>query len=110
MPDFYDSLETRDPVLREEQQFDELKKQLLNARDRAPAYAGILADVDIASVNERTALSAVPLTRKSDIAERQSQLPPLGGYAAVQMDSFYNIFASPGGIFEPGAALSLIHI
>ena len=56
MPDFYDSLETRDPVLREEQQFDELKKQLHNARDRAPAYAAILADVDIASVNERTCL------------------------------------------------------
>ena len=68
MPDFYDSLETRDPVLREEQQFDELKKQLHNARDCAPAYAAILADVDIAAVNERTTLSAVPITRKSDNA------------------------------------------
>ena len=104
MDDFYDALETRDPALREEQQFDELKKQLHNARDHAPAYAAILADVDIASVNDRITLSAIPLTRKSDIAERQSELPPLGGYAAVQMDSFYNVFASPGGIFEPGAA------
>ncbi len=104
MDDFYDALETRDPALREEQQFDELKKQLHNARDHAPAYAAILADVDIASVNDRITLSAIPLTRKSDIAERQSELPPLGGYAAAQMDSFYNVFASPGGIFEPGAA------
>ena len=104
MDDFYDALETRDPALREEQQFDELKKQLHNARDHAPAYAAILADVDIASVNDRITLSVIPLTRKSDIAERQSELPPLGGYAAVQMDSFYNVFASPGGIFEPGAA------
>ena len=104
MNDFYDTLETRDPALREEQQFDELKKQLHNARDHAPAYTSILADVDLATVNDRTALSAIPLTRKSDIAKRQSELPPLGGYAAAPMDSFYNVFASPGGIFEPGAA------
>ena len=104
MPDFFDVLETRDPALREEQQFDELKKQLHNARDHAPAYAAILADVDIASVNDRITLAAIPLTRKSDIAKRQSELPPLGGYAAAPMDSFYNVFASPGGIFEPGAA------
>ncbi len=104
MPDFYDALETRDPVLREKQQFNELKKQLHNARDHAPAYAAILADVDIASVNDRITLAAIPLTRKSDIAKRQSELPPLGGYAAAPMDSFYNVFASPGGIFEPGAA------
>ena len=104
MPDFYDALETRDSALREGQQFDELKKQLHNARDHAPAYAAILADVDIASVNDRITLSLIPLTRKSDIAERQSELPPLGGYAAAPMDSFYNVFASPGGIFEPGAA------
>ena len=104
MPDFYDALETRDSALREGQQFDELKKQLHNARDHAPAYAAILADVDIASVNDRITLAAIPLTRKSDIAERQSELPPLGGYAAAPMDSFYNVFASPGGIFEPGAA------
>ena len=104
MPDFYDALETRDPVLREKQQFNELKKQLHNARDHAPAYAAILADVDFASVNDRITLAAIPLTRKSDIAKRQSELPPLGGYAAAPMDSFYNVFASPGGIFEPGAA------
>ena len=104
MPKFYDALETRDSALREEQQFDELKKQLHNARDHAPAYAAILADVDIASVNDRITLAAIPLTRKSDIAKRQSELPPLGGYAAAPMDSFYNVFASPGGIFEPGAA------
>ncbi len=104
MDDFYDALETRDSALREEQQFDELKKQLHNARDHAPAYAEILGDVDIASVNDRITLSLIPLTRKSDIAERQSELPPLGGYAAAPMDSFYNVFASPGGIFEPGAA------
>jgi phenylacetate-CoA ligase len=104
MPDFFDALETRDSALRENQQFDDLKMQLHNARDHAPAYAAILADVDIASVNDRITLSAIPLTRKSDIAERQSELPPLGGYAAAQMDSFYNVFASPGGIFEPGGA------
>lgn len=104
MPDFYDALETRDSALREGQQFDELKKQLHNARDHAPAYAAILAHVDFASVNDRITLAAIPLTRKSDIAKRQSELPPLGGYAAAPMDSFYNVFASPGGIFEPGAA------
>ncbi|HIA77861.1 MAG TPA: phenylacetate--CoA ligase family protein, partial [Gammaproteobacteria bacterium] len=97
MDDFYDALETRDPALREEQQFDELTKQLYNAQDHAPAYAAILADVDIASVNDRITLSVIPLTRKSDIAKRQGELPPLGGYAAVRMDSFYNVFASPGG-------------
>lgn len=104
MAEFYDALETRDPAVREKDLLDALNRQLQHARDHAPAYAGMLADLDIGGITDREFLSTLPLTRKSEIGERQAVSPPLGGYAAVKMDGFYNVFASPGGIFEPGGA------
>jgi phenylacetate-CoA ligase len=55
---------------------------------------------DIAS---RRALAALPVTRKSQLLERQRQLPPFGGLNTVACGELARIFASPGPFYEPEA-------
>jgi phenylacetate-CoA ligase len=102
MAEFYDALETRDPERREKDLFSSLVEQLCHARDHSQAYSAVLTDLDIDEINNRSALAQLPLTRKTEIAQSQADSPPLGGYATPRLAGFYNIFASPGGIFEPG--------
>ena len=52
----------------------------------------------------RAALAALPVTRKSDLIERQSALPPFGGLAALPAGEAAHLFASPGPIYEFEAA------
>ena len=102
MDEYYDALETQDPAVREENLFASLAAQLRHAKDHSKAYSALLDGFDIESVNDWSALTRLPLTRKSEIAKSQADLPPLGGYSTPALAGFYNIFASPGGIFEPG--------
>ena len=101
MRDYYDDLETRPPEVRERALLDALPAQIMNARRRAPAYGKILEGVDPEHVTTRAALAELPLTRKSDLAERQADDPPFGGFAALAGDDLAHIYASPGPIFEP---------
>ena len=48
-------------------------------------------------------LAQLPVTRKSELAQAQSENPPLGGYSDLTDKSMLRIFASPGSIFEPQA-------
>ena len=59
----FDTLETRDPALRERDLFSRLPAQVAHAKANAPAYARLLAGVDAAAVNSRAALAALPVTR-----------------------------------------------
>ena len=102
MDEYYDALETQDPAVREENLFASLAAQLRHAKEHSKAYSALLDGFDIESVNDWSALTRLPLTRKSEIAKSQADLPPLGGYSTPALAGFYNIFASPGGIFEPG--------
>ena len=108
MTDFYDALETRDPNLRERELLAALPKQVLHAQRRAPALAEILAGVDCAAVVTREALAALPVTRKSELLERQKRLrasDPFGGFSAiVRGPAMPRVFASPGTIYEPEGA------
>ena len=92
-----DSLETRDPEVREAALEVALPRQIAHAKTRAPAYGEILAGVDPAAVIDRAALAGLPVTRKSDLVERQAATPPLGGLAAGIAARY---FASPGPIYE----------
>src|SRR5262249_18285714 len=49
----------------------------------------------------RAALAAVPVTRKSDLAELQKASRPFGGFAATRWGEARRAFASPGAIYEP---------
>ncbi|HEV8501333.1 MAG TPA: AMP-binding protein [Casimicrobiaceae bacterium] len=80
---------------------DALRRQVAHAKTHAPGFAAILADVDPAELTSRAALANIPVTRKSDLIERQKAAPPFGGLAAVARGGAAHFFASPGPIYEP---------
>jgi phenylacetate-coenzyme A ligase PaaK-like adenylate-forming protein len=102
MPEYYDSLETRDPGERERALMAALPGHLAHAKRNAPGWARILADIDPAGVTDRAALAKLPLTRKSDLVALQKAEPPFGGLNAVPVSKLGRIFVSPGPIHEPG--------
>ena len=106
----YDALETRDPEARERAILERLPRQVAHAKAHAPAFAKLFADVDPAAVTTREALARLPLTRKSELGERQKASRPFGGYAAHAWGSgragVRRVFASPGSIYEPEGAAS----
>jgi phenylacetate-CoA ligase len=103
MSDHYDDLETRPCEVRERALLDALPEQIDNARRRAPAYSAILEGVSADAITTRAALAELPVTRKSNLADRQASNPPFGGFAATATGELAHIFASPGPIFEPEA-------
>ena len=106
--DFHDALETRDPAAREAALLAALPAQLAHAMSATSAFAEILAGVDCAAITTRAALASLPVTRKSDLLERQRRLrasDPFGGFAAVGRGAAMpRVFASPGTIYEPEGA------
>jgi phenylacetate-CoA ligase len=101
MTDHFDALETRDPEQRERALLAQLPRQVAHARSRAPAYARLLAAVDPAAVTTRAALAQLPVTRKSELLERQQVERPFGGFAATGWGEARRVFASPGPLYEP---------
>lgn len=105
MTDFYDALETRDPAQRERELLAALPQQILRAQSSTAAFAEILAGVQPAQVCSRAALAQLPVTRKSQLLERQQaqrERDPFGGFAAITRGPHMRrVFASPGPIYEP---------
>jgi len=100
-PGFFDALEARRPQEREAALMAALPKQLAHAKRNAPGWARILKDVDPASVTTRAALARLPVTRKSDLAELQKGMPPLGGLNATPVEKLAKLFVSPGPVVDP---------
>jgi phenylacetate-CoA ligase len=104
---FFDALETRSPAEREAAQMAALPGQIAHAQAHSAAMAAILRGVDATAVNSRAALAQLPVTRKSELLERQKALraaggDAFGGFAAlVRGPRMSRIFASPGPIYEP---------
>jgi len=103
MKEFFDELETRSDDLRSREQFGRLREQIHHLKAHVPAYSDRLKDIDPESVIDRDALAFLPVTRKSELAQAQSENPPLGGFSDLTGQSMLRIFASPGSIFEPQA-------
>ena len=104
--------ETCSHALREQAQFQELAKQIAHAQKHSPAFADILRDVNVASVNNRQTLAQLPVTRKSELLERQQATRQkqggattdavFGGFGTQDFGSgVRRVFASPGPIYEP---------
>jgi phenylacetate-CoA ligase len=100
---FFDANETRDPAVREAELMAALPRLIAAAKERAPAYRRLFADIDPAEIRDRAALARLPLTRKSALLEEQRRDPPFGGFAAAPVAALSRIFASPGPIYEPEA-------
>ncbi len=103
MTDFYDSLETRDPAEREQALIQAVSAQVAHARNNAPVYKTLLADVDPDAITDVGAIAKLPVTRKSALIEQQQADRPFGGYAAISTPELAHVFASPGPIYEPGS-------
>jgi phenylacetate-CoA ligase len=101
MSDHFDRLETRDPAVREREQWAQLPRQIAHAKAHAPAFARLLADVDAAAVTSLEALAKLPVTRKSALVDLQKTARPFGGFAATRWGDARRVFASPGPICEP---------
>jgi phenylacetate-coenzyme A ligase PaaK-like adenylate-forming protein len=100
MPDHYDSLESRDPTLRDREQSDALAGIIKRAMT-APGWAKHLAGIDPRSITSRNALARLPVLRKSNIANLQKETPPFGGLNATAPGKARRLLMSPGPVFEP---------
>jgi phenylacetate-CoA ligase len=100
----FDTLETRDPEVRERATLALLPRRIAHAKARAPAFARILGGIDATAVTSRSALAAVPVTRKSELLDLQKAARPFGGFAASGWGAVRRVFASPGPIYEPEGA------
>src|SRR5262249_9573634 len=86
MTAFFDALETRDPAERERALMAALPRQLAHAKASRSAFAELRADVAPAAIASRTALAALPVTRKPELLARQQAhraADALGGYSAI---------------------------
>jgi len=101
MAEYFDLLETRDPVEREAALIAAVAQQVAHAQSHAPYFAEVLCDVDAREITSRAALAALPVTRKSELTARQRLASPLGGLNATPLAGLRHIFQSPGPIHEP---------
>jgi phenylacetate-CoA ligase len=104
----FDTLELRDPAVRERDLLSRLPLQVAHAKKNAPAFAKLLADIDPRAISSRAALASLPVTRKSELLELQKASRPFGGFAAAGWHAHRNralrVFASPGPLYEPETA------
>ena len=99
MSDFFDGLETRSADAREAALATALPAQFAHAKAGAPHYARLFAGT------EYTSLAALPVTRKSALIAQQAADPPFGGLVATPFGALARVFASPGPLHEPEAAV-----
>ena len=98
---FFDKLETRPAKKREAALMAELSKLIAHAKKRAPGFSRIFSEVDPSRIKTRAALARVPVTRKSDLATLQKEIPPLGGLNATPVEKLGKLSISPGPIYDP---------
>ncbi|ABM38909.1 phenylacetate--CoA ligase family protein [Polaromonas naphthalenivorans] len=100
-----DALETRAPAEREAALLAALPAQIAHARTASRAFAQILAGFDPATITSRAALATLPVTRKSELLERQQAQRAtnvFGGFSAIEFGAAMpRVFSSPGPMYEP---------
>ena len=98
---YFDDLETRSSDERATVLESSLPKQIATAKTLA-GYKTAFTDVKAQDITTLTALSRLPVLRKSDLSKAQSITSPLGGFTTRQAAGFGHVFQSPGPIYEPG--------
>ncbi len=101
--EYYDELEVRDPDEREILLFEALGRHLRATKEDSPYFGETFKDLGPEDVKSRADLPKLPITRKSDLAQLQSQDPPLAGMTNIAPDNFLRLFQSPGPTYEPEA-------
>ncbi len=104
-----DGLEARSPAERVAALAAALPAQV-RAAQATTALGGLLAGVDAEGITSLAALAQLPVTRKTDLLERQKaerQRDPFGGYSSIgwraqgASRSARRVYQSPGPIYEP---------
>jgi phenylacetate-CoA ligase len=98
---FFDALETRAPEQREKDLLSRLPAQIAHARSNAVFYRRAFEGIDPSSICSRAALAKLPVTRKTELIERQRTSKPFGGLNATPASGLARIFMSPGPIYDP---------
>ena len=98
---FFDDLETRSVDQRASDLALALPAQIANAQ-KLSGYSNALGAVEASAIQTIDDLAGLPVLRKSDLVQAQSENGPLGGYGALNTHEFAHIFQSPGPIYEPG--------
>jgi phenylacetate-CoA ligase len=98
---YFDQLETREPVAREQALLNMLPGLIQRATEIAPGWAEHLKGHASAAVTSRAELAKLPVMRKSMLKDLQSATRPFGGLASVQPGAVGRVFSSPGPIYEP---------
>ena len=101
--DYYDRLETQNKKARKEGLEESLPLQIAHAQNKSSAYAELLDGIDPNAITGRKTLTRLPVTRKSELSERQKKQSPFGGLTTVELASVVRIYQSPGPIYEPEA-------
>ncbi|NRA86372.1 MAG: AMP-binding protein [Rhizobiales bacterium] len=91
----FDDLETRNMTIRKADQLSQLQAQISHAQKNCSYYT------DLKNVDSLTDLSKLPITRKSDLADLQTNQNPFAGLNAIPVQQMKNLFLSPGPIAEP---------
>jgi phenylacetate-CoA ligase len=108
----YDALESRGPAAREAALMAALPAQL-RAAQATIAFGELFAGIDAAAITSRAALATLPVTRKTQLHERQRAsvaTDPFGGFSALGWRALprarkaQRVFQSPGPIYEPESA------
>ena len=108
MTQFFDDLECQAPAQREAALMARLPTQIAHAQQHSAAFAEILKGVDASRITSRAALAQLPVTRKTELHERQKNARAaggdvFGGFASLVRGNrdMGRIFSSPGPIYEP---------
>lgn len=116
--EFYDSYETQSPEERELYLFSALRYNLRQLAGSTPALKKQTDGLDIQTLNSREQLAAIPVVRKYELLNAQTQarqasqhvkvgdevMRIFGGFSAVGWGKASRVFASPGPLFEPEVA------
>jgi len=107
--EFFDELEIMPTDTRQKYFNERLSQTVNNAYCHAPAVKEMLdrAGVNPAEVRTVKDLEKLPITRKTDLIDRQKANPPYGGFLTIPPEEVDRVFLSPGPIYEP---IQNIHI
>jgi phenylacetate-CoA ligase len=107
--EYWDTLETMSTRERAAFQDRKVRSTVAHAYRHAPAARELLdkGGVRPSAVKSVADLAKLPITRKTDLIDRQKAAPPYGGFLAVPPDGVERIFISPGPIYEPNQTASI---
>ncbi len=103
MSEYFDEHETRSPEERENALFGSFPEFLSDIQARIPGWKERFKGIDVTRIRDRSSLATLPVLRKPELMEAQSEKPPFGDFVDFAQLNGNRIFMSPGPVWEPQA-------